>query len=241
MLPAAPAPAGGAVDQQARATRVFRRVYTITFPHTTRARARTPASFSREDFASLVEQRHNEIFLAGENKVSEIMVFKEKHADGEQHIYAIVGADKPYGFNHIFHKLQTQDQVFCSYGSSHVYFWCAVVYASVPSLHKAAEEMDPEPYHNHGMTLRERLGNMPKGALLLLTPYLHFLFPLFLSSFRSSLQLSFIEIMLLMQVLFYDTKLQYRYEHKIKIASKLVQNKLKSFTVLIIIPRCSQS
>ena len=93
------------------------------------------------------------------------MVFKELHADGHPHIYAIIGCDKPYGFAQIHRALQKEDKVMHSYGSSHVYFWSAVIYASVPSLHKAPAEMDADPFHSLGVTLRERLGDMPRGLL----------------------------------------------------------------------------
>ena len=136
----------------------------MTFSHTNRADLRKPIEYSRAQFADLLVTIHEEVFNGTDNKVNEVMVFREKHADGNIHIYAIVGADKQYGFVRVWKKLQDAHKVFCSYGSSHVYFWSAVAYGSVPTVHKAKEEMDPEPYNSVGFTLREKLADMPRGA-----------------------------------------------------------------------------
>ena len=56
------------------------------------------------------------------------------------------------------------DKVFVSFGSAHAYFWTIMVYGGIPSIHKAAEEIDKCPYHSQGKTLREELADIPRGA-----------------------------------------------------------------------------
>ena len=159
----------GAVGQHAP-QRKFRRVYTVSFAHTTMSLARKPCDFTREEFALLLRKYHDEVFTlsargaAQPNTVDKIMVFKELHADQQQHIYAIVMASRPYGPEPVRQRMRTAAKVHTSFGASHAFFWSAVVYGSVPSVHKAPQEMDPNPYHSLGLTLREELADFPKGA-----------------------------------------------------------------------------
>ena len=132
--------------------------------------ARKPVEFTREEFALLLQERHSQHFAVQAqpglppNKLCKVMVFRELHSDGNYHIYAVVLADRPYGPTSVQRALRTRDKVFVSFGMNHAYFWFAVVYASVPSTHKGPEEMDPNPYHSEGLTLREELADVPKGA-----------------------------------------------------------------------------
>jgi len=145
-------------------------VYSITFSHTSRRGARTPGEFTREAFAELLQKSHETVFAAtvhpgvDKNKVLKVMVFCERHADGQVHLYGVVLANRPYGAEPVRQHLQSQDKVWVSFGASHAYFWTAVVYAAVPSVHKAPEEMDPSPIHSDGLTLREELADFPRGA-----------------------------------------------------------------------------
>ena len=156
---------------QAAACRTFRRVYTVTFASGAEGRAQ-PGAFTREEYAVLLHTRHSEQFSTNKtpsaacpvNLVRKIMVFKELHSDGNVHLYAIIQCDRPYGYQLISKALQRQDNVYVSFGSHHVYFWTAVVYASVPSEHKAPAEIDTVPYHSDGRTTREELSDIPPGA-----------------------------------------------------------------------------
>jgi hypothetical protein len=169
--PAAPKP----VPVQAAAGRKFRRVYSVSFPNTAKRNARKPCEFQKEEFAVLLKKLHDELFanqaprgaseIASEpNQLEITMVFKERHADGNEHIYAIVQCSRPYSINVIHSCLQYKHKIFCSIHTDHYYFWTAVVYSSVPSVKKALEEMDSDPYHSDGLTLREVLATFPKGA-----------------------------------------------------------------------------
>ena len=167
-LPADPAEAA---VQQAPATRLFRRVYTVCFAQPSDGAARKrPQDYSKEAFAVLLEKRHVEVFAAVAadgvpvNTVTKIMVFAERHADGNLHYYAVVQCARPYGCGRVQSRLKEVDRVYTSFGTAHTYFWSAVVYASVPTPHKGPEEMDPQPYHSHGRTLREELADAPRGA-----------------------------------------------------------------------------
>jgi hypothetical protein len=167
-LPADPAEG---IAQQAPATRLFRRVYTVGFsqPADTVARKR-PQDYSKEGFAVLLQERHADVFAAQAadgvpvNTVVKVMVFAERHADGNLHYYAVVQCARPYGCARLQKRLQTVDRVYTSFGTAHTYFWSAVAYASVPTPHKSPQEMDPEPYHSEGRTLREELADVPRGA-----------------------------------------------------------------------------
>ena len=150
--------------------RKFRRVYSVTFSHTKMAERATPSSFTRERFAVLLQTRHQEVFDASAregvvaNQVLKVMVFCEKHADDHVHLYAAILCALPYGCHSVQQRMQTLDSLFTSFGTSHTYFWNVVVYAAVPSEHKAPEELDSEPYHSEGRTLREELADIPRGA-----------------------------------------------------------------------------
>ena len=80
------------------------------------------------------------------------------------HMYAAVLADRPYACEPIRKHLADKHGVWITFGTSHAYFWGVVVYGAVPSVHKAAEEIDQEPYHSEGLTIREKLMDMPRGA-----------------------------------------------------------------------------
>lgn len=156
---------------QAAATRKFRRVYSISFAHTAMEGRRKPSDFEKEQFAVLATEVHTQCFQrqvraegVPPNKVENIMVFKERHADGQWHIYGVVECTRPYGAMQMQRALQQQRQVYTSFGTDHTYFWTAVIYAAIPSEHKAPQEMDPAPFHSSGRTLREVLADIPRGA-----------------------------------------------------------------------------
>jgi hypothetical protein len=116
-------------------------------------------------------QRHQEAAFAAAaapglpaNTVEKIMVFRELHSDRHVHYYAVVLAARPYSWAPVQKALRDGDRVFTTFGGTHSYFWTAVVYAGVPSEHKAPEELDASPWHSHGRTLREELMDMPRGA-----------------------------------------------------------------------------
>ena len=98
------------------------------------------------------------------NTVEEITVFLERHSDGQLHIYAVIECTRPYGCVQVQKSLQKNHKVYLSFGVDHTYAWSALVYASVPSVHKSLEEMDKHPYNSKGRTLRELLADIPRGA-----------------------------------------------------------------------------
>ena len=118
----------------------------------------------------LLARRHTEAFEERRepgvpaNKVIKYMVFRELHADGNTHFYGMIVCERPYHTRGIQDALRMQDRVYMSFGSDHQYFWTGIVYGAVPTVHKSAEEMDPEPYHSEGKTVREELADIPRGA-----------------------------------------------------------------------------
>ena len=118
----------------------------------------------------LLQQRHEEFFSSRThggnvvNTVKKVMVFRELHADGNPHFYGIILCDKPGRTNDIAAALKSQDKVFLSFGIDHLAFWTAVVYGGVPSVHKGVAELDKDPYHTEGKTLREELLDIPMCA-----------------------------------------------------------------------------
>lgn len=160
-----------AAPEQSAASRKFRRVYSVSFAAPASPDRASPAELSREEFAVLLTKRHVDVFNAGRatehvpaNKVVKVMVFRELHSDGQRHYYGVIMCERPYGCSQVQKKLMTCDKVYCSFGNSHTYFWTAVVYGAVPSEHKSADELDVEPYHSEGRTVREELGDMPRGV-----------------------------------------------------------------------------
>ena len=147
-----------------------RACYSFQFSFTRLPGRRQPASFTRAALGILVARRHTEAFDERQepgvpaNKVIKYMVFRELHADGNVHFYGMVLCERPYNTQGIQAALREHDHVFMSFGSDHQYFWTGIVYGAVPSVHKAAEEVDPEPYHSEGKTVREELADMPRGA-----------------------------------------------------------------------------
>ena len=150
----------------------LRACYSINYSHTGLASRRQPGSFTREAFGVLLKQRHKEAFSLRArpglppNRVVKFMVWRELHADRNIHLYGMILCERPYGTFELQKILREKDQVYVSFGSDHMYFWTGVVYGSVPTVHKAAEEIDPRPYHSAGKTCREELADMPKGARL---------------------------------------------------------------------------
>jgi hypothetical protein len=161
--------AGEPQPQQKAARACNRRVYSVGFSDTKIGGRRRPGEFSRESFAVLLEDCHSKHFQRNTadglnvNKVEKVMVFQEKHANGEVHFYGIVGCARPYSGISVQNELQEKN-VYTSFGASHTCFWTAVVYGGVPSEHKGPEEIDPQPYHSLGRSLREELADMPRMA-----------------------------------------------------------------------------
>lgn len=91
-------------------------------------------------------------------------MFLERHSDGQLHLYAVVECARPYGCVQVQKSLQSNHNVYASFGTDHTYAWSAIVYASVPSVHKAPAEMDKHPYNSKGRALRELLAEIPRGA-----------------------------------------------------------------------------
>ena len=165
-----PSPAAPVVAQQAAPQRKYRRVYSVSFAHSKKASARKPAEFTREQFGVLLRQLVTQHFSATHtpdtpvNKVCKVMVFKELHADTHEHIYAGILAERPWGPDPVKRALQDLHRIYVSFGSSHTYFWTLVIYGGVPSVHKGPDEIDRDPWNSEGLTLREELAAIPKGA-----------------------------------------------------------------------------
>jgi hypothetical protein len=100
--PAAPVAAVPAGDGQAAPELKQRVVYSANFSHTGDASRKPLAAFTRENFAELLKRCHVEVFATrvandnAENQVQKIIVFQEKHADGNVHHYGVVLCKKPY-------------------------------------------------------------------------------------------------------------------------------------------------
>ena len=168
-VPPGPPPVHPA-PEPARPQRKYRRLHSFLFSHTDNANAKAPRDFTREEFGLLLRKRHVEAFQTdgaqsvARNSVLKVFVAKELHSDGKEHMYAIVLADHPYGAEQVRRSLGAKDKVFLSFGTNHAYFWTALVYCSVPSVHKSKEEIDTDPWHSLGLTVREELMDFPKGA-----------------------------------------------------------------------------
>lgn len=160
--------------KQSCAQRKFRRAYSISFSSPSRPQLKKPADFSKQEFAILLKKRHTQMFVetaakeglaaTDQNTIHKVMVWDELHADGEMHKYCMVLADRPYSCEPVRALLAKEDKVHIMFGTSHSYWWTGVVYGSVPSVHKALEEIDAQPYHSEGLTVREELMDMAKGA-----------------------------------------------------------------------------
>ena len=161
---------------QACAARKFRRAYSIQWSNTERGNAKKPQELSKQEFAFLLRRRHQENFdetaekeqvpHEDRNFILKIMIWDELHADGRPHKYAMVLADRPYACELVRAILAKKDKIHIMFGTAHAYWWTGVVYGCVPSVHKALAEIDPEPYHSEGLTVREELMDMPRGARL---------------------------------------------------------------------------
>ena len=166
--PSTPAPGGWAAQEEPQ--RIRRRAYSIQFSDSKDPAHRRPCTFTRESFAELLQDRHNDFFRKRRhngnpvNAVVKVMVFKELHSGGDTNYFAGILCDKPYRPCDIQKALRDTDRVYVSFGSSHAYFWTIVVYGGTPSIHKAIGELDKDPYHSQGKTLREELADIPKGA-----------------------------------------------------------------------------
>ena len=87
------------------------------------------------------------------------------HSGGGINFYAGILCDRPYRICGIYSDLRNKDRVYVSFGTNHVYFWSTAVYGGVPSIHKGLDEIDKNPYHSLGKTLREELADIPKGTI----------------------------------------------------------------------------
>ena len=178
VAPLVPQPAlcrcGGCHSQQGRPQSAFRCVHTFCFPDILGRGRRRPASFTREQFGVLLKRRHGDHFsdvyevgnvgVIETNKVEDIFVCRELHANGQPHLYAVVICARPYHATRISKRIRDHDQVYLSHSSSHAYFWTAITYCAVPSAHKAPCEIDKAPWDLKGKTVRELLLDFPRGA-----------------------------------------------------------------------------
>ena len=159
-------------DDQMAAQRVRRRAYSLQFSDTQDPARRRPCMFTRESFAEFFERRHQDFFRErtrhgqSGNSVVKVMVFKELHDGGGVNYYAGILCERPYRPNDIQRAVQEDDRVYLSFGFGHAFFWTIAVYGGVPSIHKAAAEIDKDPYHSQGRTVREELADIPRGARL---------------------------------------------------------------------------
>ena len=158
------------LDQQAPAGQLNRRVHTFQFSDTRHPGRRRPCSFTREQYGVLLQRRLTDHFNGvrnsglSPNKVLDVWVFHELHADGKPHLYGIALCERPYKPGLIMSTLREEDKIFTSASLNHTYLWTAIVYASVPSTHKSPGEIDSSPWNSLGKTVREELANPPKGA-----------------------------------------------------------------------------
>ena len=165
----APAREQGEVEQQAPQL-AQRRAYSVQYSDTSLPGHRRPCSFTRQGFAVLLEMRHTEAFqelaTAGcpANRVVKVMVFKELHSEGAVNYFAGVLCDRPYRIRDVQAALRAKDGVYVGFGCCHTFFWTIAVYGGVPTVHKGVRELDKDPYHSEGRTLREELADIPKGA-----------------------------------------------------------------------------
>ena len=148
----------------------FRACYSFNYSHSGQPGRRQPSSFTREELGLLVAQRHADHFAQRQrpglpaNRVVKYVVFRELHADRNVHMYGMILCERPYHTTDIQKALREKDTVYLSFGAEHMFFWTGVKYGAVPTVHKAAEEIDKQPYHSQGKTIREELVDMPKGA-----------------------------------------------------------------------------
>ena len=157
-------------SRQAAAKRVSRMAYALQFSRTNVPGRKNPQDFTREAFADLIVERHKDYFIANNtrsqvpNEIQKVIVFSEKHHDNSVHLYAGILCAKPYAIEAIMALLRERDNVYCSFSASHDNFWTIIVYGAVPSIHKAPEEIDQNPYHSTGKTVREELAEIPRSA-----------------------------------------------------------------------------
>ncbi len=155
--------------QQEAPQSVLRRTYGIQFSDTVDASRRRPCTFTRETFGCLLIKCH-EVFeerasgSISANRVLKVMVFRELQSDKNVHFYASILCDRPFRATGIASVLQAKDHVYVSFSKDHTYFWPTVLYGGVPTVHKGVRELDPNPWHSEGRSLREEWADIPRGA-----------------------------------------------------------------------------
>ena len=165
----APAEPAAGRPPQAASVNKQRRAYSVQFSYSGLPGRRRPGEFTREAFGLLLFDVHAAAFRdratpsVPVNAVAKVMVCQEVHANGEFNLYAGILCDRPYRSNDIQERLRAV-RVYVSFGCDDVYFWPIVVYMGVPSVHKSEAEIDRQPWHSDGKTMREELADMPKGV-----------------------------------------------------------------------------
>jgi hypothetical protein len=166
-----PGSASASSTSQAAPAGAPRQAYGAQLLDTSLPGHRRPRSFSKEGFGVLLQRRHEEAFAERAsslglpaNKVLKVIAFQELHSNGEIHFWAAILCDRQYQSKDIGKRLRDQDNVYVSFRRDHQYVWAAVIYGGVASVHKGLDEIDRNPYHSEGKTLREELADIPRGA-----------------------------------------------------------------------------
>ena len=153
---------------------VFKMQYHGTWPHTEDPNKKSPEDTTKQEFGELVLRLADKVFRrtsdsrrARLNKVAQCAVFMEPHASGKPHFHFPILADRPWSSEPLKKELRAEG-IFVDFSTDHDYYWTTFIYLCVPGTNpgdKKAEEIDSDPWRSPGHpTVRETLGNIPRGA-----------------------------------------------------------------------------
>jgi len=160
-LPRSAAQPQGAV-RQLPARNPWKMQYTIQWSHSTIPGRANPETMEKAEFGGKLITASAALGL----EVEKVIVSREIHASGKPNYYAGIICAQQFAFAPLADFLRENYQIYASFGTTHAYFWSVVVYGGVPTEHKRLEELDPSPWHSQGLTVRQELEDIPRGARL---------------------------------------------------------------------------
>jgi hypothetical protein len=139
---------------KARTNRNGRRVYLVTFSNTQGDKRRSPAEFTRQQFAELLVKAFETAIP--QLKVAYLAVFQERHGDGTAaasrsiHYHASVKSTRQHLWAPIAAYLRQHKRVYVHFAVSGEGYHSAFRYGWWPTQHKPLSELDKEFLHVDG-------------------------------------------------------------------------------------------
>ena len=141
-------------DLGAENKKALRSVYMVTFSHPRQETAQdgprliAPKAFSREQIKDAL--RGALAACSGNHAVElqqlQMVVFQERHADGELHYHVALRASKQFRFGSFKKFLLGTHGLSTHWSTTHDHYASAVGYGYVPSISKAIKDLDPAPF-----------------------------------------------------------------------------------------------